>query len=167
MRLSEQALSKLSQLAMAVELHEHKRFSLRKDIDHVIGLLKVASNSGNIVIQSKLGELSSSLTEDSRGFFRTLGIELNTTVKAPTAKAQKTYRGQVVVDEAPTTAVVTETKPEAPKKKIIYRGKVIYRWFQRLAKHNFTRIVLKDHDIVFATIPNQWCCTLVSNPRYL
>ena len=127
MRLSEQALSKLSQLAMAVELHEQKRFSLRKDIDHVIGLLKVASNSGNSIIQTKLGELSDTLSEDSRGFFRTLGIELDTSVNTALVKTQKTYRGQVVIDPTPTSKVETATNPEAPKKKIIYRGKVIYR----------------------------------------
>lgn len=54
LHLSEQAVGKLSQLALTVELQEHKRFSLRKDIDQVIGLLKVASNSDNRQIQEKL-----------------------------------------------------------------------------------------------------------------
>lgn len=129
MRLSEASLGKLSQLAMAVELHEQKRFSLRKDIDHVIGLLKVASNSANAIIQTKLEDLSDSLSDDSHGFFRTLGVELKTKIDTPTAvKSKKTYRGQVVVSDAPSTANQAEPPAsEAPKKKIIYRGKVMYR----------------------------------------
>jgi len=126
MRLSEQSLGKLSQLAMAVELHEHKRFSLRKDIDQVIGLLKVASNSQHGVVQDKLGELSESLNPDSIGFFRTLGVRLDTPAPVATSVKQ-TYRGQVVEKSAkPQQAVEDESAPVG-KKKIIYRGKVIYR----------------------------------------
>ncbi len=128
MRLSELALSKLSQLAMAVELHEHKRFSLRKDIDQVVGLLKVASISGNSSIETKLEELIESLTDDALGFFRTLGVELKAAVKPKqTTKSQRTYRGQVVVDSEPAPSEPEKPKIVAPKKKIIYRGKVIYR----------------------------------------
>jgi len=126
MHLSQQALGKLSQLAMAVELHEHKRFSLRKDIDQVIGLLKVASNSTNNVIQEKLDELSGSLTSDSVGFFRTLGISLD--LPKPAVKGQQTYRGQSIAKaDAPTTNAAPEKMEPTDKKKIIYRGKVIYR----------------------------------------
>ena len=129
MRLSQTALGKFSQLAMAVELHEHKRFSLRKDIDQVVGLLKVATLSSNSVIQAKLNELGESLTEDTLGFFRTLGIELISSVKpVPAVKGQRTYRGQVVInDPIPAKTTPEVPKQDGPKKKIIYRGKVIYR----------------------------------------
>lgn len=127
MRLSDHSLGKLSQLALAVELHEHKRFKLRKDIDQVIGLLKIASNSANNAIQSKLSDFTSSLNADSFGFFRTLGIDLSE--PSPAKKSQRTYRGQALETKEPSSAK-TETASSddnSKKKKIIYRGKVIYR----------------------------------------
>ena len=127
MRLSDQALGKLSQLAMAVEIHEHKHFSLRKDINQVIGLLKVAANSGNDIIRDKLSELSEVLGSDSPRFFKSLGLTLN--LPQPASGSQQTYRGQVVAKAAsPRPAEeVPADDPTTKKKKIIYRGKVIYR----------------------------------------
>lgn len=124
MGLSEQSLGKLSQLAMAVELQEHKRFSVRKDIDQVVGLLKYASACHDNTVQKKLDELTHTLSADCVGFFRTLGVRL----QEPTAPAaaRQTYRGQVMT-KTPAPATTQEQSASAEKKKIIYRGKVIYR----------------------------------------
>lgn len=124
LRLSEQALGKLTQLALAVELHEKKRFSLRKDMGQVVGLLKVAASSSNNIILEKLADVYDSLSADTLGFFRKLGVTLEVPARASTS--QQTYRGQVV-KKAPKTVEPEATQASTGKKKIIYRGKVIYR----------------------------------------
>lgn len=129
MRLSEQALSKLSQLALAVEMHERRRFSLRKDVDQVLSLLKVALDSGKPMVQQKLGELIDALTPDAIGFFRTLGVSLSLPKPVNMVSGQQTYRGQVI-NKAPagrSRAASSQAEESTKKKKIIYRGKVIYR----------------------------------------
>lgn len=126
MQLSESALGKLSQLALVVELHERQRFSLRKDINHVVKLLTVAGESANTIVQDKLSELSGSLNADALGFFRTLGVDLGEV--AEVRKSKRTYRGRVVSQEVAPAAVAPEPKVDnSKKKKVIYRGQVTYR----------------------------------------
>lgn len=125
MRLSEQAFGKLSQLALAVELHEHKRFSVRKEVEPVIELLKVACRSANTVVREKLDDLVDNFSIENLGFFQTLGIELKSD---PAVKTKVTYRGRAV-DGKPSVAepVASAALAHVGKKKIIYRGKVMYQ----------------------------------------
>ena len=130
MNFSEQTLSKIAQLAMAVEIHEHKRFPVRKSTEAWAGLLKVAVSSSNPEVSNRLGEFSDTLDDQARAFFRNMKINLAESARsAKPGVAKQTYRGQVVTKEASAQAPAEEPSntPEAGKRKIIYRGKVIYK----------------------------------------
>ena len=90
MKFSDSTFRRLARLAKAVEIYERKRFLLHKDLAHVIALLRVSMVSEHELVQDRLYELSATLTDDSLGFFRTLGIDLSQQAKHCT---QHTYEG--------------------------------------------------------------------------
>jgi len=126
LRLSEQALSKLSKLAMAVELAEHKRFSVRGDIEPVVSLIQIALASSHSSIKQRVEELRVELSTDSLGFFRALGVDLSQMHAGP---GEQTYRGQRIAGNekaATPTPATSNADSDKPRKKIVYRGKVTY-----------------------------------------
>ena len=90
MKFSESTLRRLTRLAKTVERHERKRFLLHKDLAHVVALLRVAAASDNSSVQQDLLSVSATLTDDTLGFFRTLGIDLSQQARYCT---QHTYAG--------------------------------------------------------------------------
>lgn len=90
MKFSESTLRRLARLAKTVERYERKRFVLQKDLAHVVALLRVAVGSDNQLVQQELLAVSATLTDDTLGFFRTLGIDLSQQAKYCT---QHTYAG--------------------------------------------------------------------------
>ncbi len=90
MQFSDSTFRRLSRLAKAVEHYERKRFLLHKDLAHVVALLRVAVVSDHQPVQERLYALSATLTDDSLGFFRTLGIDLSRHASHCT---QHTYEG--------------------------------------------------------------------------
>jgi len=90
LKFSDSTLRRLFRLAKAVELHERKRFSINKDLAHVVALLRVAVVSENDEVNKQLLEVAATLTDDNLGFFRTLGIDLGSQARYCT---QHTYIG--------------------------------------------------------------------------
>lgn len=126
LQLSDTALSKLSHLAMAVEIHCKKRFLIRGNVDHVVSLLNLAGSSQHDTISQRFADFIENLSEDSIGFFRTLGVDLATRMSATKAPARTMYRGQAIEEKTSMTSKDEPKKDEKKKKKIIYRGTVTY-----------------------------------------
>lgn len=127
LQLSENALNKLRQIALTIELEERKRFSVRREVDQVVELLNFAVSLGKPSINKRVSDFKDQLSQDSLGFFRTLGVNLDTN-STSTTSVNKTYRGQKVIAETQTNPAPKASSDEEPKKKkrIVYRGKVTY-----------------------------------------
>ncbi|GAB1268154.1 hypothetical protein NBRC116493_14070 [Aurantivibrio infirmus] len=128
LKLSEDALNKLRQIALTVELEENKRFSVRHDVDQVVQLLEFATKLDSPSVAKRIADFKMKLSDDSLGFFRTLGVSLEPQISTTSsAGSQKTYRGQKILQEETSTSstAASEIEPKK-KKKIMYRGKVTY-----------------------------------------
>lgn len=127
LQLSEEALNKLRQIALTIELEERKRFSVRREVDQVVELLNFAIGLGKPSINKRVSDFKDQLSQDSLGFFRTLGVNLDTNATSATS-VNKTYRGQKVIAETQAASAPKTPSEEEPqkKKRIVYRGKVTY-----------------------------------------
>lgn len=134
--LSEAAWLCLGKLAMAVELDCGRRFAFRKAVAEIVGLLEVAEASVDAEIRRKKDEFLLALTP---GVKRLLGGGGGVASRGEAGPAERYYRGARVDDGGGTAAVQREggDEPATPapadtavdgqgRKRIVYRGKVIY-----------------------------------------
>ncbi|MGH1472458.1 MAG: hypothetical protein ACRBCS_14790 [Cellvibrionaceae bacterium] len=124
----ESAKNKLSQLSMAIEIHEKQRFAYRKNPKEITLMLKCASLSKNENVRNKFLELTKELPEQAILTLSSLGININ-----KETFDKRRYRGQEVSPDTNVTEQVEtsdnrldDDSAQSKKKKIVYRGKVTY-----------------------------------------
>ena len=130
--LSEISLLRLGQLSMALEIHERRRFQVRRDPNQLLDLLNTAVDSLNDTVLQRLGDFVASLSEDDHHQLILSGARLHTyrgvqhdgqKAEVPaTGHLSKTYRG-VALD---THSVPAESSPAAdPRFAMTYRGRKV------------------------------------------
>ena len=125
--LSEISLLRLGQLSMALEIHERRRFQVRRDPNQLLDLLNTAVDSLNDTVLQRLGDFVASLSEDDHHQLILSGARLHTyrgirhdglkTAAPATSHLSRTYRG-IALDEQPADS----EKPDA-RFTLTYRGR--------------------------------------------
>lgn len=129
LELSEAAWLCLGKLAMAVELEGGKRFAFRKSLAEIVGLLEAAEASVEAGIQRRMAEFLQALTPAAQRLLaRHRGAP---DPVGPDEEASARYYRGARVDGAGDAAGALPAAKDAPvdaqgRKRIVYRGKVIY-----------------------------------------
>jgi len=88
-----------------------------------VELLTFAIGLNKPAVDKRVSDFKDQLSQDSLGFFRTLGVNLDANATSSVA-IQRTYRGQKIITETQ-TKIPSGEEPKK-KKRIVYRGKVTY-----------------------------------------
>lgn len=140
--LSEAAWLCLGKLAMAVELKCGKRFAFRKAVADMVGLLEVAEASADAQIRRRRDEFLRAIPPGVQRMLAGGGVGAGEVASGAEGPAERYYRGARMGDGSAAVAPPkrmqepsAETGPAAPadaaldsqgRKRIVYRGKVIY-----------------------------------------
>ena len=134
--LTDLSMRRLGQLSMALEIHERRRFQVRRDPNQLLDLLNVAVDSLNDNVSARLGEFIESLSDEHHHQLVLSGARLHTyrgvqhdgkkTETTPPAKQGKgsdlscTYRGVAI--STPDTATPAASSDD-PRFVMTYRGR--------------------------------------------
>lgn len=133
LELSEAAWLCLGKLAMAVELEGGKRFAFRKSLAEILGLLEAAEASTEAGIRRRKAEFLQALSPAAQRLLarqRGAPEQAGECAPADEGASARYYRG-AKVDAGDPPGNAGPAAKEAPvdaqgRKRIVYRGKVIY-----------------------------------------
>lgn len=135
--LTELSMRRLGQLSMALEIHERRRFQVRRDPHQLLDLLNVAVESLNDHVTLRLGEFIETLSPETHRQLVISGARLHTyrgvqhdgqkkpdpVVQKPTSDLSCTYRGVAIGGPAPDSSKPDSSESVDPRFAMTYRGR--------------------------------------------
>lgn len=128
--LTELSMRRLGQLSMALEIHERRRFQVRRDPGQLLDLLNAAVDSLNDTVTLRLGEFIESLSAEHHHQLVLSGARLHTyrgvrhegqQAEPPaTGHLSRTYRGVALEQIAPADPAQPASDPRFA---MTYRGR--------------------------------------------